>query len=353
MRMVLRVGRCPFLSFESRVHDEAASGGIGGRNPHAEGLQSMSQRRGELVAAINDFQCGDLPIGKTCRGRGVGRIRIGVIGTPFGGPRIASRRPLAQVEDRAASHVVIDDAIGESVKLVALPDELRANRFRLRRRNPIGRWLFLDADQLGTKHERGEADNRNVGRNAVVVGRIALRHGQRLASALRAADVIVIDRASAIETLHENHCGVVGLLHLHVAEVLYGFVAECPVVTRWCTRGGCPARPRTEAALLVSGIASVGREPELQQIRCFTGGQVGNRAVHPTASKLHRMPRPGSRKHDTKIDGASVRTLVDWGHRAIDGAIRGSGTSSGHPPGRGKRNSGDRFTDRGNRNLCS
>ena len=63
--------------------------------------------------------------------------------------------------------------------------------FDLGRRHPVGDRLLVDANQLRREHQRREVHDRNVGDDAVVVGGIALRDGQRFASALRRADVVV------------------------------------------------------------------------------------------------------------------------------------------------------------------
>ena len=67
---------------------------------------------------------------------------------------MAVGRTLAHVEDGAARHVVIDDAVRESVELVALADELAANRFDLRRSHPVRQRLLLNADQLRAQASR-------------------------------------------------------------------------------------------------------------------------------------------------------------------------------------------------------
>ena len=115
-------------------------------------------------------------------------------------PRMAVRRALADVEDRPARHVVVDDAVRQAVERVALPHELAADRVDLRPRHPVGRRLLLDADQLGREHQRREIDDRHVGGDAVVVGGIPLRDGQRFAPALRRADVVVEPRPFAVYT---------------------------------------------------------------------------------------------------------------------------------------------------------
>ena len=99
-------------------------------------------------------------------------------------------------------------------------------------RHPVGGGLLLNPDEFRGQHQRGEVHNRHVRRDAVVVGRIALRHRQRLAAALRGTDVIVVLGLRAVHALHQHHGGIVRLLHLHVAEVLDRFVIQPPVDPR-------------------------------------------------------------------------------------------------------------------------
>ena len=115
---------------------------------------------------------------------------------------------------------------------VALPHELAANGVHLGRRHPVRQRLLVDANQLGRQHQRREADDRHVRGDAVVVGRIPLRDGQRLAAALRRADVVVEPRPLTVRALDDDHRRVVRLLHLRVAEVLDRLVVQRPVVCR-------------------------------------------------------------------------------------------------------------------------
>src|SRR5688500_13673819 len=101
---------------------------------------------------------------------------------------MSSLLPLRDVEDRAAPHVVVDHAVGETVEGVGLSHDVAAYSVDLGRRDPVGERLLLDANQFGREHGRGETDDWHRGGNAVVVGGIALRDGERLATALRRPD---------------------------------------------------------------------------------------------------------------------------------------------------------------------
>ena len=171
-------------------------------------------------------------------------------GQRFAAHGMASALALLDVEDRAARHVVVDDAVGEAVERVALPHELAANGVDLRRGDPVGERLLLNADQLGREHQRREADDRHVSGDAVVIGRVTLRDGQRFAASLRRSDVVVELRPGAVQPLDDDDRGVMRLLHLHVAEIGDRFVVECPVVARrtgsagtWRSRTTLATRP--------------------------------------------------------------------------------------------------------------
>ena len=174
--------RGALLSLETGGRDEAASGRVGVRHPHAECLRPVCERRGEGVAGVGELERRHLPIGETGVGRGVGRIRIDVAGAALRRPRVTSALALRNVEDLATRHVVVDDAVGEAVERVALAHELAANGVDLRRGDPVGERLLLDANQLGSEHQRREADDRHVCGDAVVIGRVTLRDGERFAA---------------------------------------------------------------------------------------------------------------------------------------------------------------------------
>ena len=159
----------------------------------------------------------------------IGRIGIHVVRTTFGCPRLAPCRALLDVEDGAARLIVVDDPVGEPVEAVALAHELATDRIHLGARHPVGERLLLNPDEPGREHQRREVDDRDVRDDAVVVVGIALRDRQRLATALRRADVVVHGRLPAIRPLDEHHRRVAGLLHLHVAEVLDRLVNERPL----------------------------------------------------------------------------------------------------------------------------
>ena len=114
---------------------------------------AVGQRRRELVAAVDELQRLDLAIGQPRVGRGVRRIRIHAIRTAQGRPGIALRVALRHVEQRARRHVVVDDAVLQAVELVGLAHELGADGRGLGARDPVGRGLFLDADQLRRQHQ--------------------------------------------------------------------------------------------------------------------------------------------------------------------------------------------------------
>ena len=162
----------------------------------------MRQRRREFVSAVDQLERRDLAVGKArCRTR-ILRIGFNVVRTPLGGPGIPVGRALAHVENGSARHVVINDAVRKSIEFVALPDEFGANGFGLRGSHPIGRRLFLDADQFRSQHQRREADDRDVSGNAVVIGGITLSDRQRFTSTLRRADEIVIAGPRSVESFY-------------------------------------------------------------------------------------------------------------------------------------------------------
>ena len=166
------------------VGNQAAAGRIGVRHPHPERLHAIGERRREGIPPIDELERRNLAVGEAGGSGGVGRIRIDVVRAALRGPGMPARRALRHVEDRPARHVVVHDAVHESVEAVALPHELSANRVHLRPRHPVGRRLFLNANQLRREHERRKVHDRHVRDDAVVVGRVALRHRQRLAPAL-------------------------------------------------------------------------------------------------------------------------------------------------------------------------
>ncbi len=102
----------------------------------------------------------------------------------FGGPGIASFLALFDIENRVASHVIIDDPVGESIQFVALPHEFAADGVHFGGSYPIRQWFFLNSNQLRGKHQRREAHDRHVRDDAVVIGGIPLSYGEGLAAAL-------------------------------------------------------------------------------------------------------------------------------------------------------------------------
>jgi len=206
------------------------------------------------------------------------------------------RIALLYVEDCAAGHVVVDHAVRKAVEFVALAHELAADRVDLGRRHPIGQRLLLNADQFRRKHQRGEAEDRDLGGDAVVVGGVALRHSQSFAAALRGAEEIVVPRVLAVGALDQNHGGVVRLLELHVAEIGDGLVIDGPLVggriggaKTGCAGHAHPPAAHSEAAHLVARIATVGGETLRKQRRpaaTDAAGQHRNRAVHAAPAQL-------------------------------------------------------------------
>ncbi len=154
-------------------------------------LHAVRERRGKRVAAVDELERRDLPVGEAGGCRRIGRIGIDVVRTPLRGPGLAASGALLHVEDGAARHVVVDDPVGEAVEAVALPHELAADGIHLGARHPVGERLLLTPDQPGREHQRREVDDGHVGDDAVVVVWIALGDGQRFAAALRRADVVV------------------------------------------------------------------------------------------------------------------------------------------------------------------
>ena len=159
----------------------------------------------------------------------------------------------------------------------------------------------------GASIRRGEVDDRHVGDDAVVVGRIALRDGQRFASALRAADVVVEARTFAIDALHDDHRGVVRLLHLHVAEVVDGLVVERPVVAtagsaaRRATTRGAPPASRTRRTRRSAGRG--GHRPGRDR-RAGTTRASGRRPARPHRGLPAPAP-PAARSTRRRTAGAA------------------------------------------------
>ena len=237
------------------------------------------------------FERRDLAIGKACISARVGRVRILVVRATPDSPRVSAGLSLLDVEDFAARHVVVDDAVGESIQLVALPHEFGANRISLGVSHPMINGYLLNAIQCAGQHERRKTDDRDVCGDAVIILRIPLRNGQSLAPALRRTDEVVEGGPGAIHPLNESHRGIVSLLQLHVAEIPDRFVVQSPVIRicgicagRWCASSSTSAT----ASRLMTGIAAVGDE-SLSEWIC---GEAWNGSVHPATAQLRGSPAP-------------------------------------------------------------
>jgi hypothetical protein len=98
----------------------------------------------QSIAAVNELQRGNLTVGEARVRASVRWIRVDVIGTPLCGPRMLIWRALAHVEDCAAAHVVVDDAVGQSIQLVALAHELAADCVHFGGSQPVCLRLLLN-----------------------------------------------------------------------------------------------------------------------------------------------------------------------------------------------------------------
>ena len=105
-----------FLAPKPRIGNQAAAGRIGVRQPHPERLHAIGERRRERIAAVDELERRDLAVGQAGGRAGVGRIRIDVVRAALRGPGMPVRRALRDVEDRAARHVVVHDAVDEAVE---------------------------------------------------------------------------------------------------------------------------------------------------------------------------------------------------------------------------------------------
>src|SRR5690606_19470226 len=206
-------------------------------------------------------------------------------------------------------------AVFEPVELVALADELGADRRSLAGGHPVGSRLFLDADQLRREHQGGEAEDRHVGNDAVVVGRITLRDGEGFAATLRTADVIVETRTFAVDALDDHHRRVVRLLHLHVAEVPDGLVVQRPVVagTRCTTRRSTARRPTAgRTATRRSGRTTScrwSRRPAAGSRRTRAGNRRNGaaRSASTRARSRSARTRPGKSTRTRRTTGTARR----------------------------------------------
>ena len=207
----------------------------------------------------------------------------------------------------------------------------------------------------GASIKRREVHNRHVGRDAVVVGGIALRHREAFAAALRRADVVVEARPLAVQPRDQHHRGVVRLLHLRIAEVPDHFVVERPVLVGWRgrRRGGRPAAARTERRQLMARVAAVRGEAALQKRRPgraeLDTGQVRDDAVNPAAAELRRAAVPGRREDDAEVDRPRRGRGVDRGEDAVDAAVRRH-RLGGRDPRSLKRDASHRLPDGRRRN---
>ena len=349
MRVPGRVGGRPFLSLESHAGEQAASRWVYRRHPHAELADAVRQRRRETIRAVDQSKRRDLPIRQTRRRRRIRRIGIDVVRAAPGRPWATVTFAIGRGEDRPARHVVVDHAVDQAVQVVALAQELGANRRGLCRGHPVRQRLLVNANQLGRQHERREVHDWDHRHDAVVVGRIALHHGQSLASTLRGPDEVAEARPLAIHTLDDEERRVVRLLELHVREVLDGFVVGRPVVVRAggaCASGVSAGGPATaaERGLMarVAAVANVaGSEIGVRQL--------GNDAVHATTAALDGAVVPGRGQDHPEVDRPGAGRLVDRRHRTVDHALRGGralASGGSRSPGRGVHCHGaDRLTD--------
>jgi hypothetical protein len=84
---------------------------------------------------------------------------------------------LAYIENGAARYVVIDNAVRQTIELVALAHKLAAYGIYFRGCYPIGGRLLVNPDQHRSKHQAREVHNGNIRHDAVIVVRIARSHG--------------------------------------------------------------------------------------------------------------------------------------------------------------------------------
>src|SRR5690606_28945252 len=113
----------------------------------------------------------------------------------------------------------------------------------------------------------------HVGDDAVVISRIALRDGERLAPSLRSADVVVEARPLAVNALDDDHRGIAGLFHLHEAEVLDGLVMQRPVVGAGWRRGHATGKAgRRTAGGCTGSTGTTGRAARTRRSRAGAAG---------------------------------------------------------------------------------
>jgi hypothetical protein len=257
----------------------------------------VGEWRGKPVARVGELQSRNLAVGQTRVGARVLGIWIDIVRTTLGRPRVPVGGALGHVEDGAARRVVVDDPIGKTIERVALADELTSDRIDFGQRHPVGRRPLVDAYQLRRQHQRRQADDRHIQGDAVVVGGIALRDSESLAAALRGADVVVEARAAAVDALHDDHCRIVRLLHLLVAEVRDRFLVKPPVVRSRTDRERPAAAAPGSERYLVSGIAAVGGKAARDQRRArrSAAGEIRHDAVVPAAPDLGGATTPRCR----------------------------------------------------------
>ena len=267
--------------------------------------------------------CSDASAGAGSRPSGQRRVDHGAFG-PLA---------VAYVENRPATVVVVDDAVVEAIKTVALAHELRGDCPAL----VLGHLPFKQGlaatDGSRRLHEAVEPYHWHVRCDAVIVGGVTLCDGQPLAASLRTAHEIAIFGLLAIEALDEDLRRIVRLLQLRKPEVPDGFVIEGPLDILNCVSGvaavcgeaprniaGRGARQTPDAAgseRTAAPCRSCPRRPDgsngdsMFPEEPLQNGWAGRCSMYPPAATA---PRPGTApgifrwRHATGPDPASRRT---------------------------------------------
>src|SRR5262245_35467607 len=92
-----------FLSSPPGCRNESAAGGIRIRQPHAERLHAVRQRRCEHIAAVDEFQSRNLTVGEASVSGRIGWIWIDAVRASLCGPRMPAAWSLFDVKGCPAS----------------------------------------------------------------------------------------------------------------------------------------------------------------------------------------------------------------------------------------------------------
>jgi len=188
----------------------------------------MRQRCGKSVGAIDKLHGLDLLVGQFGLLGIVVWIRVNIVWSTEGSPRILGPHAVMHIENCPGGHIIIYNPIGKAIERITLPEEFSPDCIRLGGSHPILQRFLLNTDQLGSEHQARKIQNRHIGYDAVVVFGIALGHGKCLASSVGGPDIVVECRTFPVDAFHNHHCGIVGFLHLHVAHIPDGLIIQSP-----------------------------------------------------------------------------------------------------------------------------